>query len=231
MTTRKDHDTNRHDTNRHDTNHDTTQDMPPDMDRLVLRYLDALDRQDWDTFGEIWKRAETDAELERALREVHQAIIEDHNEGGDWDADAEAVADLAVLHFPERPPDTDEDLQGPLTAGDVAGRLAADLVSGTVRMTDADREANARLQGNATPLPERLKQSAIEQWSAALPVQAGGTYWRTFRETALQLAMARAQCQTRLAARSQSPPAQPSKSEPKPGPKSDPTSEEKKDEA
>jgi hypothetical protein len=221
MTTRKEH----------DTNHDTTPDMPPDIDRLLLQYLDALDRQDWDTFGDIWKRAETDAELEQALREVHQAIIEEHNEGGDWDADAEAVAGLAVLHFPERPPETGEDLQRPLTAGDVAGRLAADLVSGTVRMTDVDRAANARLQGDPTPLPARLKQSAIEQWSAALPVQAGGTYWRTFRETALQLAMARAQSQTRLAARAQTPPATKPEPKPEPDPKLDPTPDEQKGDA
>jgi hypothetical protein len=175
-----------------------------ELDLLLLRYLDAIDRADWNAFADVWRLAETDPELEAALHELHAGIVEDR--------EAEAVLELATIHFPVRPAAGPPDAARPLTAGEVAGRLAADLATGAARMTDADRAANERLQGDPTPLPDELGQPALAAWTASLGVGASGSYWRQFRQTAIGLTMARSQAHARLAAaRTQTPPSKTSK--------------------
>jgi hypothetical protein len=176
-----------------------------DMDRLLLRYADALASQDWETFGAIWRQAETDRELEAALHELHRGMLEEHASETGLADDAEAVQLLLAEHFPDRP-DEPSDPDRPLTAGDVAVRLAADLASHAVRLTAADRAANDALLTSASPLPGQLKQSVLETWCASLGVTASKAYWRTFREAAVRLTMIRSQQRTRLAAaREQTP--------------------------
>ncbi len=176
------------------------------LDRLLLRYAEALETEDWDAYEAIWRQAETDRELEAALHELHRGMLEEHaGEAGRTD-NAETVRRLLEEHFPERPAEK-ENFDRPLTAGDVAVRLQADVASSAVRLVEADRTANEQLIGNATPLPDQLKQSVLETWCGGLGVSASKEYWRQFRQAALRLTMARSHQQTRLAAaREQSPP-------------------------
>ena len=170
-----------------------------ELNRLTLRYLDALEQQDWETFGEIWRRAENDRDLETALRELHEGLLEEYAGAAGRERDADAIRFLASAHFPERP-DPAEGLDRPLTAGDVATRLQADLAAGAVRLNESDQRANERLLGNAAPLPDQLKQSVLETWCDGLDVAASREYWRLFRQAALRLVMARSHRQSRVAA-------------------------------
>ncbi|MBW3600905.1 MAG: hypothetical protein KY475_27015 [Planctomycetes bacterium] len=170
-----------------------------EIERLLLEYLDALEIQDWDAYGEIWRQAETDRELETALRELHEGLLAEHAGPAGREQDAEAIRLLAAEHFPQRPEAEEQD-ELPLTAGDVAARLRADLASGAVRLRDADRQANDRLLGDATLIPDQLKQSVLDAWCARLNVHASREYWRMFRQAALRLVMARSHRQSRMAA-------------------------------
>ena len=169
------------------------------LDAIVLQYLDALEILDADVLASIWSQAETDAKLESALHEVHQALIDEGN-ANRWDEDAAIVRNLAETHFAERP---EKSATAPLTAGDVAGRIQVDCATGLAVLTAADRTANSKLQGHTAILPEQLGQKPLTQWCENLGVAASASYWRLFRQTAIQLMMARSQTQARLAAREQ----------------------------
>jgi len=58
------------------------------LDLAAARYLDAAERDDFDTVAELWADAATDAELAAALREVHTGLVE----GQKWRADTGAIA-------------------------------------------------------------------------------------------------------------------------------------------
>lgn len=177
-----------------------------EIDRVLLRYADALDVEDWQTFNEVWRQAETDRELEAALHELHRGMLEEYGGAAGRAEDAAAVRRLVQEHFAERPADG-ENLEQPLTAGDVAVRLQADVAAGAVRLIESDRAANAQLVGNPALLPEPLKQSVLEPWCAMLGVTASKEYWRQFRQAAVRLAMTRSHQRMRLAAaREQTPP-------------------------
>ncbi len=175
------------------------------IDKRLLEYADALEAHDWMTFGEIWNEAGTNPELEQALREFHEGLIEEHDAGTGFESDAEAVRKVIADCFPERSSSEDE-VQKPLTASDVASRLQADLAAGTARLTDSERKINDLLLSNSTLLPEQLKLPVFEKWCRQLGIEAGRSYWRIFRQTALKLNMNRSQQQARLlAAREQNP--------------------------
>lgn len=175
-----------------------------EQDLLVLQYLDALDQQDWETYAEIWGRAETDAELEQALLEVHDGILLESQAADQPDQTAEVVRQLVAEHFPE-PPTADEG-ERPLTAGDVASRIRAEEANKQLRLNQSHREVNDQLLQSQVPLPEPLKQSVLDNWCKTLGVSADRHYWRLFRQTALKLVMGRSQQQAkRMAAREQTP--------------------------
>lgn len=48
-----------------------------DIDATAMRYLDAIERDDFATTTEIWKLAETSPELTAALQEVHRGLVEE----------------------------------------------------------------------------------------------------------------------------------------------------------
>lgn len=173
-------------------------------DLLLAQYLTALEGDDLDTLAAIWQQAETDRELEQALIELSEGYVAEQGLDAAWDEEASRVQALAAEHFAARPL-ADETGNRPLTAADVAAQLQANAASGAERLTDADRQANERLLSAATPLPERLGQTALEAWCREAGIQASRQYWRLFRRAAIRLSLARSQQQTRLAARTQTP--------------------------
>jgi hypothetical protein len=177
--------------------------LPHDL--KALRYLDALDAGDLEAVAALWEEASLDPELERLLAELDQVLFLEEA-GANWEADAERVRVLLSKHLPSgfpapEPPAT-------LTAGDVAARIQVDLSQGDVRLSAADREANARLLGNPTPLPGELGQRPLERWTVGLGVAASAQYWRAFRQAAIVLKMARCQTEGSLAAARRSNPPQ-----------------------
>jgi hypothetical protein len=165
-------------------------------DEVGLRLLDALDAGDLGTVAALWERAAVEPDLERALGELTDGLAAEEGPEKTWQADAERVRALLRRTLPSAFPAAEP---GPLTVGDVAARVQADAALGG-RLSGADRAANARLLGNATPLPDDLGLPRFERWRAALGVEAGPHYWRAFRQAAVLLAMSRCQRAGELAA-------------------------------
>jgi hypothetical protein len=166
-------------------------------DRLVLRYLDALDAGNLEAVAALWDEAAADPALEQALLELSDGLFVEDGLGTDWARDAERVRALLKQHLPSGIPH--EAPSRPLTAGDVAARLKADDALGA-SLSEVDRAANERLLADHTPLPEQLGQLQLKRWTAGLGVTASERYWRAFRQTAVLLVMSRCQREGELAA-------------------------------
>jgi hypothetical protein len=163
----------------------------------ALRYLDAFDAGDVNTLADLWERAAGDPELERLLGELADGLAVEEGLDTAWQTDAVSVRTLLREHFPSAFP-AESDLP-PLTVGEVAARLQADA-SLAARWSAADRVANGRLLANRTPVPEELGLPHFENWQTTLGVSASSHYWRSFRQTAVLLAMGRCQQAGELAA-------------------------------
>jgi hypothetical protein len=171
-------------------------------DEVGLRLLDALDAGDLDAVAALWERAAADPELEGVLGELTDGLAVQEGPEAGWQADARRVEALLRRTMPSAFPAAEP---GPLTVGDVAARVQADgALAG--RLSAADREANARLLADRTPLPDDLGLPHFERWRAALGVEAGPHYWRAFRQAAVLLAMGRCQRAGELAAARQASP-------------------------
>jgi hypothetical protein len=180
---------------------------PPnwDIDKRLVEYATALETHDWATFSVIWNEAGTNPELEQALREFHEGLLEEQELDAEREAGVEAVQQVIAACFPDRPAPFPDILE-PLKTRDVALQLQSELTSGTSRMTEADKEANQALLNNDTTLPDQLKLPVFEEWCDKSGIKASQSYWRLFRQAALKLTMSRSQQHARLlAAREQTP--------------------------
>ena len=154
----------------------------------ALAYLDAFDRGDLDALGAVWEHAARDYELEQILCELVEGLAEEQEPSPGWQGDAEKVRALLRASLPSAEPP--EPVSGPLTAGDVAARIAGDAAL-LGKLPQEGRDANATLLGDRTPLPATLSANDLTRWAAALAVQADPRYWRMFRHVAVLLAMGR----------------------------------------
>jgi hypothetical protein len=99
-----------------------------------------------------------------------------------FDRDAEMVRHLIHEHLPSArpaPPD-----RSPLTVGEVACQLRADR-----SVPDGDRDAVLGLLALDLPLPPQLKVSQLVALTPGVTLSAA--FWRTFRETAVCMGLAR----------------------------------------
>lgn len=156
----------------------------------ALAYLDALDAGNLEKLAALWEQASADPELESVLCELSEGLAAEQEPSPGWHADVRKVQELLRAHLPSAFPP--EPVSGPLTAGDVAARIAGDhtLLS---RLAPDERDANARLLADPTALPSELGVAPLERWSRGLGVQASAAYWRLFRHVAVLLAMGRGQ--------------------------------------
>lgn len=178
------------------------------LELAALAYLDALEADDLDAIALLWEQACDDAELSQALCELSEGLAAEDEPSPGWAADAAKVEALLKRHFPSAaapPPPA-----GPLTAGDVAARIAGDdrLLS---KLTLEERAANALLLTNQTPLPPQLGTAPLERWAAGLPVPGSKTYWSVFRQTAVLMTMSRTHQAGLMAARRKPPDSTPGK--------------------
>jgi hypothetical protein len=95
----------------------------------------------------------------------------------------------------------------PISVAEVAAAIVADRMT-FVRLSVADREANARLMASGAPVPAKLDGPALLAFEAALAVAASRQYWRAFQQAALLLRMSRGGA-GRAAARQARPPRSP----------------------
>jgi hypothetical protein len=166
-----------------------------ELDRVALRYLDALDAGDLETAALLWEAAADDPDLERLLGEVTDGVAEEEGVSGLAEA-AEQVRALLRATMPSAYP---AEAPPPLSVGDVAARLQADAAAGA-RLDAADRVTNSRLLGDQRQLPDHLGLPHFEEWRKSLGVSASPYYWRAFRDAAVSLAMGRCEQAVVLAA-------------------------------
>jgi hypothetical protein len=164
----------------------------------ALAYLDALNAQDIGVLAKLWKQAETDPELDQLFCEINQGVMEEEGLRPQWQEYRQAVLGFLQRHLPSAL--TQEPLPSTLTVGDVATRIAANDRLMT-RLAPIDRQANARLQEDRTPLPTELGMKELLQLTAKIEVAASSRYWREFQQVAVLAAMSRGQAAAKAAAR------------------------------
>lgn len=170
-------------------------DVEPNLnrDRMIHRYVQALDQGDVEGIAAILEAALDDPELDKVIEEINLSYQEELHLTP-ITTDAEVVRELVWKHISSA--FEEEDLnEKPLTVGEVAARLQADR-----SVPSADQEANRSLLSSSEPLPPWLSVQKIRKLADQLIVKASDRYWRKFRDTAITLGMGRGQSQAQLAA-------------------------------
>lgn len=168
-------------------------------EKALHRYMDAFERDDFDTMSQVLAQAEQDPELENLIWEVHAAYAAEE-EVEQREQDVEQVQQLLRRHLPsgwETPVNIEN--MPPLTISDVAARMQADeAVRGSVK-----QELNTivqQLRQSNTMLPENLGLRGVRDLFAQLGVQASKQLQKLFSETALFLRSGRQQGMAQMAA-------------------------------
>jgi hypothetical protein len=176
----------------------STHEVPRHLEDAIA-YLDALGARNFDALAQLWKRAETDPELDRLLCEINQGVLEEGGLRPQWLEYKQTVVAALQRHLPSA--FGQDTAPATLTIGDVAVRIAANdrLMGG---LSPADRQANGRLQQDCTPLPAQLGMNDLLQLTARVPVAASARYWREFQQVAVLALMSRGQAAAKAAARS-----------------------------
>jgi hypothetical protein len=162
------------------------------LDLTAARYLDAVERADFDAQEELWQLAATDPDLEAAFHEVHADLV----------AEQEATIAAAVSAAVEqhlRSAEVIKPSAGPVTVADVADELFRHTPD---RLPAVAHALNDRLRTAADPLPPDLGLSKLTAWAEARYGAAPPEYWAAFRQAALKVRMrATADTEFQLAAR------------------------------
>ena len=162
------------------------------LDLQTARYLDALERFDFDLQEELWALAATDPELAAAFHSLHTGLDE-----AEADSTAEAIAAAVVKYLPSA--EVVRPAAGPVTVGMVAEELFRHAPD---RLSPAAHAMNDRLRQLTDELPAELGLSRLTAWAEARFGTAEAGYWKAFREAALKLELrAAAEVEYQLAAR------------------------------
>jgi DNA-binding phage protein len=159
--------------------------------RLLVDYLDALDRGDLDRIEAIFLAAMDDPDLDRLIAEANRDI---HDAAGlaPLANDAGLVRRLLRKTIPSaflvenEPP--------PVTVGEVAAKLRLDT-----RLDRTDRALVRRLAADDRSVPPSLTRAALDQLHAAIG-EGSAEFWRRFRDAALMAWLGRGHQRTQLAA-------------------------------
>ena len=162
------------------------------IDLTAARYLDAIERDDFDAQLELWRAAEVDPELEAAFHDLHAGLIAEQGE-----AATAAVASAAENHL--RSGDVVRSTDGPVTVADVANELFRDTPG---RLSAEVHAMNERLRSATESLPTDLGMWSLREWIEAKFGSVPPEYVKAFRQAALKVRM-RANSETghQLAAR------------------------------
>jgi hypothetical protein len=155
--------------------------------KAIQRYVSALDEGDLDNVALVLELAAEDPILDQMIIEINQSI-EQEEELTDFAKDAEIVRSLVHQHFASEL--IDNNLERPLTVGEVVARMQADRNVPTL-----DQSVHQNLLRLAIPLPEFLSIQAIRKLATNLQVNASERFWRSFRDTAIKMGIGRGQAQ------------------------------------
>lgn len=167
-------------------------------EKIIYRYISALEKGDFETLTDILHQAEQDSELENMLWEVSEQYGNEYEQAAQANSIA-IVEHLIQEHLPSAAQtDTEEDLP-PLTLGDVVGRLQ----SNTTTPNHIKREAAdlaSRISQTNVPLPTKLNRQSFSQVFEQLGLSVSKSFQNLFHKTAVLLSMGREQNMARLAA-------------------------------
>jgi hypothetical protein len=175
-----------------------------EREKAIYRYVLALDNGDMDNVAEVLELALYDSELERIIEEIDLAYQEE--DGITPTAtDAAIVQDLIQKHlhsaFEEVSNNkldlvTDEQINEPLTVGDVARRLQQSKSFNSTEYKLLEDLFNSRL---LIPLPPSFK--VIEElFKKDLKLNVSRRFLDNFRQVAIKLGMGRSYNNAQLAA-------------------------------
>jgi hypothetical protein len=174
----------------------TPQDHRFRIDFAAVRYLEALERDDFDTIAALWHQAGADTDLEVVLCELHAGLIEERV-GREVAKAATELADAVRTHLTSADvlcPDV-----GPVTVADVAEAL---FRRPPARLPPDAHRLNDKLRSAHDQLPEHLGLSKLIEWAEARFGKAVREYWVAFREAALEIDLRRAsEAEYQMAAR------------------------------
>ncbi len=166
------------------------------VDLVAARYLDALENDDHAAMEGIWKLAAEHPDLEKALHEVHEGLLEEQAQA-DLAAAEAALAKVVEKHLPSAEIVRSGDR--PVTVADVADELYRHTPD---RLPAEAHALNEKLRGCREPLPPELGLTKLAAWGDAKFGAAPIEYWQAFRRAAVKMQLQRtAASEYRLAAR------------------------------
>ena len=169
------------------------------LDALALRYLRAVESEDFDTIETLWRQADDDPDLDAMLHGLHAELVAEQD-ARETAAVASAVLDQVEKHMPSA--EVIRPTTGPLTVADVAEYIRRHPPPG---LTTDDLQLNDVLRRTTEAVPAELGISQVVNWGRRFG-WAPEAYWRAFRQAALKLRMQRdAEGEYRAAARPTKP--------------------------
>lgn len=169
------------------------------LDKLALRYLAAVEAEDFDTIGALWEQATDDADLDAMLHGLNVELAAEQD-AGEHAAIASAVLEQIEQHLPSA--EVIRPMTGPLTVAEVAEHIRRHPPPG---LTIGDLQLNDVLRHATEAVPAELGISQVIRWGTRFG-SAPEAYWRAFREAALDLWMQRTSAEHyQMAARPQRP--------------------------
>ena len=166
------------------------------VDSVTARYLDALDREDFDAQLQLWEIAGRHPDVEQAFHDLHESVIE-----SEVVTTADTVAAAVAEHLPSAGVIAAE--TEPVTARMVADELFRHTPD---RLPAAAHALNETLRASDEPVPADLGTFPLQEWFAARFGGAPDEYRRAFREAAMKVRIrANAEAEFQIAARRTKP--------------------------
>jgi hypothetical protein len=154
------------------------------LDELALRYLAAVETEDFDTIGALWEQAADDPDLDAMMDGLNAELVAEQ-ERQEQAAVAAAVVEQIERHMPSA--EVIRPATGPLTVAEVAEYIRRHPPAG---LTADDLRLNDVLRGVAEAVPVDLGVRQVVAWGRRFGT-APEAYWRAFRQAALTLRLRR----------------------------------------
>ncbi len=168
-------------------------DMQTMREKIITRYVKALDTGDLDEIAVVLQITETDSDLDHIISEINLAYAEEL-EISPISLDAEQVRELLQQHFPSAFRES-QDIPV-LTVREVAAHLVANRM-----VTPADKETSLKLMRVHIPLPAWLSLPEIRKLGQQFGFSVSERFLKVFRNAAIQMSMGRGQAQMTAARR------------------------------
>jgi hypothetical protein len=167
------------------------------LDELALRFLEAVETEDFDTISALWEQAADDPDLGAMLDGLNAELVAEQERQEQAEIGA-AIVEQLERHMPSA--EVIAPATGALTVAEVAEYLRRHPPAG---LTIDDLRLNDVLRGATEIVPESLGLTQVIRWGSRFGI-APELYWRAFREVALDLSMQRSsEANYQMAARPQ----------------------------